>query len=57
MEAAEKNATLSAALDRAYRADGELLESLDQGVFYFNEEMSLRPRTDLSQMRFLEVTM
>jgi len=56
MEAAEKNATLSAALDRAYKADGELLESLDQGVFYYEEEMSLRPRTDLSSMRFLEVS-
>ncbi len=55
MEAAQKNATLSAALDRALKADGELLESLDQGVFYFNEEMSLRPHTDLSKMRFLEV--
>jgi hypothetical protein len=52
----QKDATLNAALDRASMADGELLESLDQGVFVFREEMSLRPRPDLSQMRFLEVT-
>jgi hypothetical protein len=49
-----KNAALSAALDHAYYADGELLESADQGVFLFREEMSLRPRADLSQMRFME---
>jgi hypothetical protein len=53
--AVAKNAALSAALDHAYYADGELLESADQGVFIFREEMSLRPRADLSQMRFMEV--
>ncbi len=52
--AQQKNATLSAALDRAAMADGELLDSMDQGVFIFREEMSLRPRADLSQMRYLE---
>jgi len=55
-DAVEKNATLSMSLDRAYMADGELLDSVDQGVFYFHEEMSLRPRPDLSQMRYLDVT-
>ena len=54
--AVAKNATLSAALDRAGVADGELLESMDQGVFIYNEEMSLRPKSDLSQMRYLEVS-
>jgi hypothetical protein len=46
----------NAALDRALMADGELLDSLDQGVFVFNEELSLRPRPDLSQMRYLEIS-
>jgi hypothetical protein len=55
--AVAKNAALSAALDHAYYADGELLESADQGVFLFREEMSLRPRADLSQMRFMELTL
>lgn len=55
--AVQKNSALSATLDRAFMADGELLESTDQGVFYFNEEMSLRPRPDLSQMRYLELTL
>jgi hypothetical protein len=53
--AVEKNAVLSAALDHANYADGELLESADQGIFVFREEMSLRPRPDLSQMRFMEL--
>jgi hypothetical protein len=54
--AVAKNASLSAALDHASYADGELLESYDQGIFLFREEMSLRPRADLSQMRFMELT-
>ena len=52
----EKNATLNTALDRAAEADGELLESVDQGVFLFNEEQSLRPMADLSHMRYLEIS-
>jgi len=54
-EAVAKNATLSAALERAAVADGELLDSLDQGEFYFRNEMSLHPRADLSQMRYMEL--
>ncbi len=54
--AVAKNSALSAELDRASMADGELLDSIDQGVFVFNEELSLRPRPDLSQMRYLEIS-
>jgi hypothetical protein len=54
--AVEKNAVLSASLDRAFVADGELLDSIDQGVFVFNEELSLRPRPDLSPMRYLDIS-
>jgi hypothetical protein len=53
--AAAKNATLSAAIDRAGETDGQLLDSMDQGIFYFSDEMSLRPRADLSQVRFLQI--
>jgi hypothetical protein len=53
----EKNATLSAALEHAYVADGELLDSVDQGVFEYNQEMSLRPRADLSHMRYMEISL
>jgi hypothetical protein len=54
-DAIAKNATLSAELDRAGMNDGELLESMDQGVFMFNEGMSLRPKADLSHVRYLEI--
>jgi len=54
--AAEKNPTLSSALEAASIADGAELDSVDQGVFVFNEEMSLRPMADLSQMRFMEIS-
>jgi hypothetical protein len=54
--AVEKNTSLSAALDRDWAADGELLDSMDQGVFLFHEEMSLRPISDLSHMRYLEIS-
>jgi hypothetical protein len=54
--ATAKNATLSSSLDRAGMADGELLESVDQGVFVYNEELSLRPRPDLSPMRYLDIS-
>lgn len=52
-----KNATLSADLERASEADGTLLDSLDQAIFLFNEEESLRPKgaADIGHMRYLEV--
>jgi hypothetical protein len=56
-DAVTKNAALSAALERASIADGGLLDSYDQGVFYYHEEMSLRARADLSQMRYMEVSL
>jgi hypothetical protein len=54
--AVEKNTTLSAALDRAAMADGELLDSEDQGIFVFRDDLSLRARVDLSHMRYLEIS-
>ena len=54
--AVEKNTALSAALDRAGMADGELLDSIDQGVFVFREEQSLRAMADISHMRYLEIS-
>jgi hypothetical protein len=44
VEAQGKNATLTASLDRASVADGELLDSMDQGVFIYQDEFSLRPK-------------
>ncbi len=54
--AVEKSTALSDVLDRASVADGQLLDSIDQGVFIFNEELSLRPMADLSQMRYMEIS-
>jgi hypothetical protein len=53
--ATNKNAVLSAALDRAGQADGALLDSSDQNVFSYNEQFSLRPVSDISHMRYLEI--
>jgi hypothetical protein len=55
-DAVAKNANLNAALDHAASADGELLDSVDQGVFVFHEEMSLHPHPDLSQFRYMEIS-
>jgi len=52
----EKNAALSAELERASVADGELLESMDQAVFYNEPELSYRPHADISHARFMEVS-
>jgi hypothetical protein len=54
--AVAKNSALSSVLDHANMADGELLESADQGVFLFQEEMSLHPKADLGAMRFMEIS-
>jgi hypothetical protein len=51
-----KNAALSAELERDSVADGELLDSMDQGIFNFREEMSLRSMTDLAHQRYLEIS-
>jgi hypothetical protein len=54
--ATASNAALSAALDRAGMADGELLDSMDSGVFIYHDEMSLRSVTDVSHMRYVEIS-
>lgn len=53
-DAVEKNATLNSSLDRAITADGDLLDSVDQMVFYFREDMSLNIKKDLQDMRYME---
>ena len=51
-----KNKALSAALDRAWAADGDLLSETDGGAFVFREEYSLRPRVDIPHMRYFEIS-
>ena len=55
--AVQKNSTLAPALEAASVADSAQLDSIDQAVFVFNDEMSLRPLADLSQMRYMEVSL
>ncbi|HVP51094.1 MAG TPA: hypothetical protein VMT05_03235 [Terriglobales bacterium] len=56
-QATEKNATLSAALDRAGMADGELLSGVDGGTFVYREDQSLRAGTvHIAHMRYFEIS-
>ncbi len=56
-QAVQKNATLSAALDRASVADGALLDSADGSVLTFSDEYSLHPAVDIAHMRYLEISL
>jgi hypothetical protein len=54
--ATQKNATLSAAFDRASLADGDLLTSYESSTSVFREDMSLRAAVNIAQMRYFEIT-
>jgi hypothetical protein len=51
-----KNATLTAAFDRATLADGEQLSDYSSGAFIYNEEGSLRSAVDIAHMRYFEIS-
>jgi hypothetical protein len=53
--ATQKNATLSAALDRAGVADGDLLTSYESSTSVYREDMSLNPAVNIAQMRYFEI--
>jgi hypothetical protein len=53
--AAQKNATLSAALDRASVADGELLSGVTQSVFTYEPDLSLHVG-DVVHSRYFEIS-
>lgn len=53
--ATDQNAVLSAALEKANQADGDLLDSSDQAVFSYKEDLSFHTVSDLSHMRYLEL--
>ena len=55
--ATQKNAALSAALDRASVNDGELLSDTDTAVLTYNEEQSLRGPVDIAHMRYFEISL
>jgi hypothetical protein len=56
-QATEKNATLSAALDRAALADGDLLSDYDASALVFREDYSLRAAFDIPHMRYFEISL
>lgn len=51
-----KNTAMSAALERASLADGDLLSSVDGGAFAYRDEYSLRPTVDIAHMRYFEIS-
>ena len=51
-----KNAALTAELDRASMADGELLDGMDSAVLTYSDELSFHPRPDFSHARYYEIT-
>ena len=53
---ADANAVLTADLERAGVADGDLLEGLDTAVLSSEEEMSFHPRGNLAKARYLEIS-
>src|SRR6266496_5179199 len=54
-QAVQKNATLSAVLDHAAVADGDLLSDADASLLIYNEEQSLRAAVDIAHMRYFEI--
>lgn len=55
--ATEKNAALTAAMERATLADSELLTSTDSAAFVYREDYSLRPEADIPHMRYFEISL
>lgn len=50
-----QNASLSSALDQATVADGNQLDAIDQSVFAYVDELSLRAAVDIAHMRYMEI--
>jgi hypothetical protein len=54
--ATQKNSALSAALEKAGYADGDLLSEVDGATFAYREDFSLRPNADIPHMRYFEIS-
>ncbi len=52
----QKNATLSAAMDRAANADGELLSETDSSVWVLREDYSFGGGVNIGTMRYFEIS-
>ena len=55
--AEQANPTLSAALDKAGVADGDLLSDMDASALVYHEEYSLRANVDIPHMRYFEISL
>jgi hypothetical protein len=55
--AEQKNLTLSAALDRASLADGDLLTEFDASALMYRDEYSLNSTVDIAHMRYFEISL
>lgn len=51
----QNNAALSAALQKAAYADGDLLSEMGTATFVYRDDLSLRPDADLPHMRYFEI--
>jgi hypothetical protein len=56
VQATQKNAALSAALDRANLADGDLLAATDQAALILRPDLSFRDNVDIPHMRYFEIS-
>jgi hypothetical protein len=54
-EFVDKNPTLSAAIERASIADGDLLDAYDSAILSYREDLSYSPRPDLSNQKYMEI--
>lgn len=55
--ATQANTTLSAAIDRAAVADGDLLSDFDASALVYSDEYSLRSTVDIPHMRYFEIAL
>jgi hypothetical protein len=55
--AEQNNPTLSAALDRASVADGDLLSDFDASALLYRDDYSLRSAVDIAHMRYFEISL
>ena len=53
---AAKNKVLSADLEHAGIADGDLLDSVDTVVYTYDDELSYKPHPDLTHARYMEIS-
>ncbi len=53
--AEQKNATLTAAVEKAAYADGDLLTEMGSAAFVLRDDLSLRPGADIPHMRYFEI--